>query len=42
MEFTASISPVGRLAILVLALAVWFGIRSRIGVSRLEEDINKK
>lgn len=42
MEFTASINPVGRLAILVLALAVWFGIRSRIVLFRREEDIKKK
>ena len=42
IDFTGEISPVGWLDIMILALAVRFGIRSMNGASRLEEDISGK
>ena len=42
MEVMGSISLAGWLDILVLAPAVWFGIRSRNGAPRLEKDISGK
>ena len=42
MEFLGAISPLGGRDILVLALAVRFGIKSRNGASRLDQDISGK
>ncbi|MDE0523690.1 MAG: hypothetical protein OXH79_17220 [Boseongicola sp.] len=42
MEFLGAIGPVGGRDILVLALAVRFGIKSRNGASRLDEAISGK